>query len=542
MLGQPRAPWSALRPSSWSLGLHVALPAPSLPLLLPLSLFLPRPREHAPLCARHPPAAPRACADFPGMPSRHSMARAAAAQADPMLSAMVGSLALLVDPANLLDVPRSVFPEPVLVTDTAVPPGGGRTFRVQRPDQQQVWAPADYVHFPGPPRAAPNRQADPEAGPDGPLPSDAIMAMLDRTNDSRALLGFPRLPMTLMHYLTSCPRLRLADLLGAAATSSDSTAKSIAAAVVAAFQDRGQVPPTLVCWCTACGAGILASPTADQAIRNSDNKALAMIQSCYCGVLLSLNRSGERCGVISQHVCSYTVDYVKTVNCGNYQRSGPRCTIADLQEACQAARLRGLPADVLEALGRLAPPVAEELAAEAKALIETKSQLQTAVSNFMRAGLRACFAVHMAQLPQATHCVSCGAPIRLRSEALSPGRVALDGRHECTCSRMLSSEAPAVTYVTGSAYATDGFLHFHYVFTVMPAEMADVVADPPANPHWSDCSGDSDDNDSGSDSIVHRPAMASRAKAGSSTAVRRRLQVGTIGRRSRGGRGGRGGR
>ena len=84
-------------------------------------------------------------------------------------------------------------------------------------------------------RAAPKRRADPEAGPDGPLPSDAIMAMLDRTNDSRALLGFPRLPMTLMHYLTSCPRLRLADLLDAAATSSDSTAKSIAAAVVAPY-------------------------------------------------------------------------------------------------------------------------------------------------------------------------------------------------------------------------------------------------------------------------------------------------------------------
>lgn len=465
------------------------------------------------------------------------MARAAAAQADPMLSAMVGSLALLVDPANLLGVPRSVFPEPVLVTDTAVLPGGGPAFRVQRPDQQQVWVPADYVHFPGRPRTAPERRADPEAGPDGPLPSDAIMAMLDRTNDSRALLGFPRLPMTLMHYLTSCPRRRLADLLGAAATSSDSTAKSIAAAVVAAFQDRGQLPPTLVCWCTACGAGILASPTADQAIRKSDNKALAMIQSCYCGVLLSLNRSGERCGVISQHVCSYTVDYVKTVNCGNYQLSGPRCTIADLQEACQAACFRGLPADVLEALGRLAPPVAEELAAEAKALIETKPQFQT-VSNFMRTGLRSCFAVHMAQLPQATHCVGCGAPIRLRSEALSPGRVALDGRHECTCSRMLSSEAPAVTYVTGSAYATDGFLHFHYIFTVMPAEMAEVVADPPADPRWSNCSGDSDDNDGGSDSIVHMPAMASRAKTWSSTVVRRR-PARAAGRRSRGGRGGR---
>jgi len=350
------------------------------------------------------------------------------------------------------------------------------------------------------------------------LPPDAIMAMLDRTNESRALLGFPRLPMTLMHYLTSCPRRRLADLLGAAATSSDSTAKSIAAAVVAAFQDRGQLPPTLVCWCTACGAGILASPTDDQAIPKSDNKAVAMIQSCYCGVLLSLNRSGERCGVISQHVCSYTVDYVKTVNCGNYQHSGPRCTIADLQEACQAAYHRGLPANVLEALRRLAPPVAEEVAAEAKALIETELHFQT-VSNFMRTSLRACFAVHMAQLPQATHCVSCGAPIRLRSEALSPGRVALDGRHECNCSHMLSSEAPAVTYVSGSVYATDGLLHFHYVFTVMPAELADVVADPPADPRWSDSSGDSDNSDGGSDSIVHRPAMASRAKARSSTAV-----------------------
>lgn len=377
-----------------------------------------------------------------------------------------GQLALLVDPANILNLRRHEFPETVRVLRSRKR-DDFTEYEIQRDNGDTLWVFEKLVLFDAVQRR--DRPANPEAGPLTPLARADAAKLLDTCNANRLASGHDILPLALLGHLAVAPHLLVADLLEQAAHDPDITGLSVAKSIGQYFRQRQLDIPCVMLHCPTCGAGILADSEDDPWFRATQSAAILTV-ACVCGASHCVQRSGDRDGVLAKHVRTY---FITTMTPIFLPLSAPGTVSTD--DAISAAGVVGdlctttsetMPLAIQDAFTRLNLTQGMPLVSKISSLVATArfTRLCEVITN----DLDEEYDKYGHYLHKHLYCVACGEEIVMDGAVPEPGpgRAAGEGHHVCDLGRCF--EVKADVYGTVMSYICLPMAHTSMTFTMIP--------------------------------------------------------------------------